>query len=203
MTIPHAGQLVVWFHDVHDDELPAPGPDAKVAAKSKGDAAPAGASSGHEAAKTAAPDPSAPPPPPAGASAGAAPNPAKADAEPSRPIDLTARSVYAWVDRGKEKNTLKRLQAEGDVHVTQAPAKPDEKGVDVKGAALDMTYHPEGNFLVVEGDLAQLLMDKIYIIGPVINIDQASNKAWVEGPAPCSWRAARTSRARAWPRRCR
>ena len=135
-----------------------------------------------ETAKPAKPDPSAPPPPPPGATAGTAPNPAKADAEPPRPIDLTARSVYAWVARGKEKSALESLQAEGDVHVTQAPAKADEKGVDVKGAALDMTPHPEGNFLVVEGDLAQLLMDKIYIIGPVINIDQAANKAWVEGP---------------------
>ncbi len=188
MTIPHAGQLVVWFHDVHDDELPPAGPAAKDAAKVKGDTPPAGKTPAagpgvaHETAKTAAPDPSAPPPPPPGATAGTAPNPAKADAEPPRPIDLTARYVYAWVARGKEKNTLERLQAEGYVHVTQAPAKADEKGVDIKGAALDMTYHPEGNFLVVQGDLAQLLMDKIYIVGPVVNIDQAANKAWVEGP---------------------
>ena len=101
--------------------------------------------------------------------------------------------MYAWVDRGKEKNTLQKLQAEGYVHVVQAPAKADEKGVDIKGAELTMMYHPEGNFLVVEGDpegkagvaqddLAQMLMDKIFIIGPEINIDQAANKAWVEGP---------------------
>ena len=91
--------------------------------------------------------------------------------------------------RGKEKNTLDRLRAEGDVHVIQAPATPEDRGVDIKGAALDMTPHPEGDFLVVEGgkqgnenDLAQLLMDKIYIVGPEVNIDQAANKAWVIGP---------------------
>ena len=178
MTIPHAGQLVVWFHDVPDDELPPAGPAAKDAAKAKGDAPPAGKTTAagsrprrvkRRRRRRRAATPSAP-------------NPAKADAEPPRPIDLTARYVYAWVDRGKEKNTLQKLQAEGDVHVVQAPAKADEKGVDIKGAALDMTYHPEGNFLVVQGDLAQMLMDKIYIIGPEINIDQAANKAWVEGP---------------------
>ena len=180
MTIPHAGQLLVWFHDVHDDEpLPPAGPAAKDA-KTKDDAPAV-----REAAKPvgpAAPDLSTPPPPPPGATAGTKPNPAKADAEPPRPIDLTARSVYAWVVRGKEKNTLERLQAEGDVVVLQAPAKGEEKGVDIRGAALDMTYHPEGNFLVVQGDLAQLQMDKIYIVGPEVNIDQAANKAWVNGP---------------------
>jgi len=49
---------------------------------------------------------------------------------------------------------LEKLQAEGDVSVHQDPAKPDEKGVDVVGASLEMIYHPEGNFLVVMGDLA-------------------------------------------------
>ncbi len=50
-----------------------------------------------------------------------------------------------------------------------------------------MTYHPEGNFLVVssesndDDDLAKLRMEEIYIIGPEINIDQAANKAWVNG----------------------
>ncbi len=36
--------------------------------------------------------------------------------------------------------------------------------------------------LVVTGDMAQLLMDKILILGPEVNIDQAKNKAWVYGP---------------------
>ena len=44
-----------------------------------------------------------------------------------------------------------------------------------------MTAHPDGNFLVVTGDLAQLRMDRMLIVGPEVNIDQANNKAWVNG----------------------
>ena len=98
-----------------------------------------------------------------------------------RPIDLTARSVYVWVARAEDKTALEKLDAEGDVAVRQDPAKPGEKPLDVKGASLELTYHPEGDFLVVRGDLAQLQMDTIYILGPEVTIDQASNKAWVVG----------------------
>src|SRR5262249_7291644 len=111
---------------------------------------------------------------------GAKPPVAKAD-NPPRPIDLSARSVEAWVIRSGPKNQLDKLWTEGSVQVRQDPAKPDEKGVDIKGDTLELTYHPEGNYLVVTGDLAQLRMDKIYILGPEVNIDQAANKAWVNG----------------------
>jgi hypothetical protein len=107
---------------------------------------------------------------------------------PPRPIDLSARSVEAWVLRCDDKNQLDKLWTEGNVHVRQEPAKPDEKAVDITGSTLQMVYHPEGNELAVSGeggdgpnDLAQLQMDKIYIIGPTVNIDQASNRAWVHG----------------------
>ena len=53
--------------------------------------------------------------------------------------------------------------------------------MDIKGDRLEMYYHPDGNLLVVTGDLAQLQMDKIYLIGPEVYIDQATNKAWVNG----------------------
>ncbi len=107
--------------------------------------------------------------------------------EPPRPVSLSARSVYVWVLRSDQTNQLKELQADGYVEVHQDPAKADEKGVDIEGEHLDMTYHPEGNFLVVssesndDDDLAKLRMEGIYIIGPEINIDQAANKAWVNG----------------------
>ena len=109
---------------------------------------------------------------------GAARNP---DAAPPRPIDLSARSVEAWVLRADTRSQLDKLWTQGSVKVHQDPAKPEEKGVDVEGDTLEMTYHPDGNFLVVSGDLAQLRMDKIYILGPEVNIDQAANKAWVNG----------------------
>jgi lipopolysaccharide export system protein LptA len=74
------------------------------------------------------------------------------------------------------------LWCEGAVHVLQDPAKAEEKGTDVKGDTLRMTAGGDGNyFLVVTGDLAELQTDKIYIIGPEVNIDQTSNKAWVIG----------------------
>ncbi len=156
---------------------PASKPGAPVAAAADGPAkpAPAGAA-GHEAVKPAAP--------------GAVPAPAAdtaAEPEPPRPVSLSARSVYVWVLRCDQTNQLEKLQADGYVEVHQDPAKGDEKGVDVEGEHLDMTYHPEGNMLVVssEGneheDLAKLRMEGIYIIGPEINIDQAANKAWVNG----------------------
>ena len=168
MTIPHAGQLVVWFRDAPAGAMPPASP----AAPAQANAVPA---------KNAAPAVSAgPAPQPAGTNiAGAAP--IKADPEPVRPIDLTARSVYVWMVRGEEKNTLEKLDAEGDVVVRQDPAKPGEKPLDVNGASLELTYHPEGDFLVVRGDLAQIQMETIYILGPEVTIDQASNKAWVVG----------------------
>jgi hypothetical protein len=100
---------------------------------------------------------------------------------PPRPIDLSARNVEAWVLRCEDKNQLDKMWSEGNVHVRQEPAKPDEKAVDIQGDTLQMTAHPDGNELVVNGDLAQLQMDKIYIIGPEVNIDQKKNLAWVHG----------------------
>ncbi len=83
--------------------------------------------------------------------------------------------------RSETKSQIDKLWTEGTVHVQQEPAKPDEKGVDIQGDTLQMTGNPDGNFLVVTGDLAKLRMDKIYILGPEIRIDQANNKAWVIG----------------------
>jgi hypothetical protein len=130
---------------------------------------------------------------PATSAAPGAPKPPAGPASPAakeapRPIDLSARSVEAWVLRAEDRNQLDKLWTEGNVHVRQEPAKPDEKAVDVTGSTLQMIYHPEGNELAVSGeggdgpnDLAQLQMDKIYIIGPTVNIDQATNRAWVHG----------------------
>ncbi|MFM7099012.1 MAG: hypothetical protein ACKO16_16510 [Gemmataceae bacterium] len=98
-----------------------------------------------------------------------------------RPIHLSARSIEAWVDQIENKNKLERLWTEGSVTVKQDSEKPGEKGVDIKGDTLQMTAHPDGNFLVVTGDLAQLRMDRMLIVGPEVNIDQATNKAWVNG----------------------
>jgi hypothetical protein len=115
---------------------------------------------------------------------GKAPTPAgppNAPAKPANPIDLSAESVEVTVLRGGEKNELDELRCFKDVHVIQAPATPEEKGVDIVGDKLHLKHFPEGNQLVVTGDLAQLRLDKIFIVGPVVNIDQAANKAYVNG----------------------
>jgi hypothetical protein len=103
------------------------------------------------------------------------------NAKPPRPIDLSARLVKAYVVRSNQKNELDELRTEGAVRVIQAPASLEEKGVDISGDTLKLKRQPGGNLLVVTGDLAQLRMDKLFIIGPEINIDQALNTAWVNG----------------------
>lgn len=101
--------------------------------------------------------------------------------KPVRPIHLNARSIEAWVHNSQGKNKLEKLWTEGSVTVKQESEKPGEKGVDVRGDTLQLTAHPDGNFLVVTGDLAQLRIDRILIVGPEVNIDQSTNKAWVNG----------------------
>jgi hypothetical protein len=174
MTIPHAGQLVIWFRDVPAGTLlPVTAPAATPKANA---AQPKGATPVAVGLAINPPGPAVAGPAPVAPTA-----PVNADPEPVRPIDLTARSVYAWLARGGDKTALEKLDAEGDVAVRQDPAKPGEKPLDVKGESLELTYHPEGNFLVVRGDLAQLQMDTIYIMGPEVTIDQARNQAWVVG----------------------
>jgi lipopolysaccharide export system protein LptA len=192
LNIDRAGKLVVWFKDVPvDGKLPAVAAAAlAVPGKQAGPAVglPVGLArplpNGPAAVKEAAPALTAPVPRPGEAAKAEAPavGPPR-PADPPRPLHLSARSIEAWVLRGGDRNTLDKLWTEGDVHVTQAPAKPDEKGVDISGETLSMNCHPEGNFLVVTGEseLARLLMDKIFIAGPEVNIDQAANKAWVIG----------------------
>jgi hypothetical protein len=120
----------------------------------------------------------------------AAPNSRPATETP-RPIDLSARSIEAKVLRCAERMTLDHLWAEGGsadaidkrggVVVRQEPAKKGEEGVYIEGNTLDMSCYTGGNVLVVTGDLAQLKMDKIFILGPEVNINQVANRAWVFG----------------------
>ncbi len=190
MNVHDSGQLRVWFKDVPaEPRLPGGATPATLTSRTPAGAvvAPAGTPlplpRGPAVVREAAPVPGARGPGPGGLPAVA--GPAK-PAEPPRPIDLSARSVEARVLRAGDRNVLDGLWCQGAVRVKQAPAKSDEKGVDIEGAELQMNAHPEGNVLVVRGDseqqeLAQLRMDKIYIVGPEVNIDQAVNKVWVNG----------------------
>jgi lipopolysaccharide export system protein LptA len=161
--------------------VPPPGPPGNPAALSPASPAPSLVPGGSPARANPAPPAS----PLSSASLLGAPVPQTAPAAPNqpppRPIDLSANTVEAWVLRCGDKNQLDKMWTEGNVHVRQEPARPDEKALDIQGETMQMTAHPEGNELVVNGDLAQLQMDKIYIIGPEVNIDQATNRAWVHG----------------------
>jgi lipopolysaccharide export system protein LptA len=151
----------------------------------------------------------------------------KAEEEP-RPMYLSARTIDATVLRAENKNLgdkkdaaqnrlpgsngpgtkdiLEKLWCEGRVHVRQAgdPTKPEDKGVDIKGSTLDLTWRPEGNLLIVSADdkasqpnenwddLAQMLVNNLYIIGPEIAVDQKDNTVAVEGSGAMMMESATT-----------
>jgi hypothetical protein len=101
-----------------------------------------------------------------------------------QPIELTARTVDVKALRDGSRNDLKEVHAEGQVHVVQAGATPEDKGVEIKGDALDLFGSPNGHRLKVTrpGDpYAYVQLDKITLIGPEVNIDQPQNQAWVNG----------------------
>ncbi len=185
MNLHKAARLVVWFKDVPPETiLVTPGQGVAPSGNGRGTMNPPRLEGQPRIEGPARPG-SGSEPAPSGASVPAGPE----KKAPPRPIDLTARQVEAWVLRsesnGETRNVLDKLYTEGNVHVVQDPdaAKPDEKGVDIQGEWLQLTYHPDGHHLVVGGpsDLAQVRMDKIYILGPEVNIDQAANKVWVTG----------------------
>lgn len=101
--------------------------------------------------------------------------------QPARPIDLSARSIEAWIFRMENRNRLDRLRCEGTVQVRREPDRPEDKGLDIRGDTLQLTGSPDGNLLTVTGDLAQLRLDRKLIVGPEVNIDEAANKVWVTG----------------------
>jgi hypothetical protein len=180
LRVHDTARLVVWFKDAPPQPtLPDEG------------TAPAGGARTKAVQETMVHKPVTPPPARPALTLGSAssPPPPKKKEAP-RPIDLSARTVEAWVLREEDKNTLQRLWTEGHVRVYQEPAQPDEMGLAIKGQTMQMTCHPAGNYLVVSGgsgihdddDMAQLQMDKIYILGQEVNINQATNKAWVYGP---------------------
>jgi lipopolysaccharide export system protein LptA len=180
LNINRNNHLQIWFEDVPvEGTLPTP------AAVAPGGAGP----SGEKAPEPAGGVPPIPAPPDTLPQAGKpkAPTQAKPD-EPPRPINLEAHTVQAWAQRSGQRTTLQRLWTEGRVHVQQAPAKPDEGGVDIHGETLELLYHPDGNVLTVRGgddssgeDIARLEMDRTKILGREVIIDQAANKASVTG----------------------
>ena len=181
INIHDTGRLVVEFKDV------PPQPTLPAVAGARPVVAPAQPTSGGTAPPTRLPGGSTQPipdPAPGSKPAGPALPPPVTPAE-TRPFDLSARNVEAKVLRSPAKNTIDQLFCDGTVVVRQDPAKAEEKGTVVKGDTLKMTAGIDGGyFLVVTADdknVAELTTDKIYIIGPEVNIDQTTNRAWVIG----------------------
>jgi hypothetical protein len=180
IVVHDSHRLMVWFKDVittapgaPQKVLPAmPGPNAPLVVN--GPASPSGPAGGNAAVPGA---PAAGPRDTFGLGLGGNKDP-KA---PARPLDLTARSIEAWIFRMDNRDRLDRLRCEGTVQVRQDPVRADEKGLDIRGETLQLTGSPEGNLLTVTGDLAQLRMDRKLIVGPEVNIDEAANKVWVTG----------------------
>jgi hypothetical protein len=98
-----------------------------------------------------------------------------------KPISVSARLVKVYVVRSGAKNDLEHVWCDGAVSVHQDPASPEDKGVDIHGDTLDLNHALDGNILVVTGQWGQVRIDKITILGPEVNIDQRTNRAWVNG----------------------
>ena len=179
MNVHDTDRLVIWFKDVVSSagELPATLPPASGGASGRQQAnagsgnsliGPTGKSAAG-AANQPATDPNMPP----------FVGPPEQKSHP--PIDLTAHSVEAHVLRTGERNDLEKLWCEGAVHVHQDPEGPDDKGVEIRGATLQLLKFVEGSVLTVSGEPAEVQLDKLTIFGPEVNIDQKDNKAWVIG----------------------
>src|SRR5262245_5777207 len=190
-NIPDSEQLVVWFEDAPPSAaLAAPATSTSATTAAGTPAAPPRPAEGTAAEKSPMASPG-PAPVVEGSKPAETARPAQAaKPEPRKPVDLRARMVEATVLRFGDRTQLKQLKSQGTVHVTQPPAKPDAKGVDIRGESLLLLAFPEGNRLTVQGatssdladaDLAQLEMDRLLILGPVVEIDQRTNEAWVNG----------------------
>jgi hypothetical protein len=104
--------------------------------------------------------------------------------DPSRskkPIDVSAKLVTTFVRRVDGRNDLDKVECEGGVRITQEPAAPGDRGVDIRGEFLKLDHFVDGNKLEVLGNNAQVQLNQICIIGPVVNIDQTTNRAAVRG----------------------
>lgn len=173
MNVRQSELLVIRFTDAPVSQ----GPPVPAVAGSTGSNAPAPPPAVANAPSVnppgSAPAPS-PQPPPGGVLAA---QPAK----PKKPMDVTAQSIEARVLRNAAKNELDKLICRGGVRVKQDPATADDKEVDIRGDSLELTRHAEGNVLVVIGKSALVKFDKLTILGPIVTIDQKSNRATVEG----------------------
>ncbi len=182
MHVHDTDRLIVWFRDVAPTagQLPEMLPGLPGAEEREPKVEEGGAK---VEALPALADPQVPsleprlPLTPGGETAASPADPAKS----KQPIDLSARTVEAHVLRSGSKSDLEKLWCEGAVRVRQEPATPEEGGIDIRGETLRLYHRLTGNVLTVTGNQAQVQLNKLYIFGPEVNIDQTTNIVWVNG----------------------
>ncbi|HEX5273585.1 MAG TPA: hypothetical protein VFW33_23980, partial [Gemmataceae bacterium] len=81
---------------------------------------------------------------------------------------------------GTGKTELDQLDTDGAVRVVQEPSAEDN-GFIIRGDKLELKRKATGNHLKVNGDLAELHMDRLIVVGPEIEVDQGDNTATVDG----------------------
>jgi hypothetical protein len=114
--------------------------------------------------------------------------PAADPKKPAPPVELTANEVNIVIstipDNQQEKKQLDELIAKGNVYVFQAGEVPGEKRIDIVGQLLTLRAGDLGHTLVVFGDrdkLAKMEIGETILHGPVITINQTTNRADIEG----------------------
>ncbi len=131
------------------------------------------------------PAPAGSPPSAAGAGQPAPPGQPAAQPPPKKPVDLSARTVQAFVIRRGEVNEIDTVHCEDNVRVHQDPVPPQERPTDMRGRELLLKHTTDGNILTVKGTLekpGEVHLPDLSLIGRIVVIDQVENTADVEGP---------------------
>ena len=108
------------------------------------------------------------------------PGPTKAKA----PLELRARMVDATLQRTGGKTDIERMQAEGEVKVSQPAVNPNDKPIDIRADRLDLVRYPSGHVIKLfapEETPASAQVDKMVVLGPFIELDQTQNIVQVTG----------------------
>lgn len=117
------------------------------------------------------------------------PEPAAAETKPPDPALIAqADSVYAEMrmQPGQQRKAeMLWAQLEGGVSIHQEPAPGKAKGTDISGDFADWRNRGEGKGLArIRGDAAPAVAanEGYTIQGPLLEVDQARDQAWVRGP---------------------
>ncbi|MBM3994753.1 MAG: hypothetical protein FJ303_11455 [Planctomycetes bacterium] len=106
------------------------------------------------------------------------------EAKKAPPIELEAKDItVAIADLGPKKD-LQELIAKENVYVFQPGDKPGEKRLDITGTLLTVRGNEQTRTMIVYGEkdrLAQVEVGDTIIWGPVVIVNQADNKAEVDG----------------------